>query len=62
MKLAGDIQPEKIKMACIGETTANAAIENHISPVVVAHKSTVAGLYESVLNYYKNINQQKLQL
>ncbi|MBK6281334.1 MAG: uroporphyrinogen-III synthase [Draconibacterium sp.] len=62
MKLAGDIQPEKIRMACIGETTAKAAIENHISPVVVANKSTVAGLFESVLNYYKNIKQQKLQL
>lgn len=62
MKLAVDIQPEKIKMACIGETTAKAAIENHISPVIVANKSTVAGLFESVLNYYKNIKQQKLQL
>ncbi len=62
MKLAGDIQPEKIRVACIGETTAKAAIENHISPVVVANKSTVAGLFESVFNYYKNIKKQKLQL
>jgi uroporphyrinogen-III synthase len=52
IKLAGNIQPEKIRIACIGETTSKAAIENNISPVVVAKNSTVAGLFESVLNYY----------
>ncbi|HRX11931.1 MAG TPA: uroporphyrinogen-III synthase [Draconibacterium sp.] len=62
LKLAKEIQPEKLRIACIGETTANAAIENNISPVVVAKNSTVGGLFESVLNYYKNIKQQKLQL
>ncbi len=60
LKLAGDIQPEKIRMACIGETTSKAATENNISPIVVAKNSTVVGLFESVLNYYKNIKQQKL--
>jgi uroporphyrinogen-III synthase len=53
MKLAGKIQPEKIRMACIGETTSKMAIENNISPKVVAKKSTAAGLFESVLNHYK---------
>jgi uroporphyrinogen-III synthase len=60
LKLAGEIQPEKIRIACIGETTANAALENNISPIVVAENSTVVGLFDSVLKYYKNINQQKL--
>lgn len=60
LKLAGEIQPEKIRIACIGETTANAAIENNISPLAVAEKSTVTGLFDSVLNYYKNIKFQKL--
>lgn len=53
MKLSGNIQPEKLRIACIGETTSKAAIENNISPVVVAKNSTVADLFESVLNYYK---------
>ena len=60
LKLANEIQPEKIRIACIGETTAKAALENNISPVVVAEKSTVTVLFESVLNYYKNIKLQKL--
>ena len=53
MKLSGNIQPEKLRIACIGETTSKAAIENNISPLVVAKNSTVANLFESVLNYYK---------
>lgn len=53
MKLSGNIQPEKIRIACIGEITAKAAVENKISPLVVAEKSTVGNLFESVLNYYK---------
>lgn len=57
LKLAGEIQAQKIRMACIGETTSKVAIENNISPIVVAKNSTVVGLFESVLNYYKNINQ-----
>ena len=57
LKLAGEIQHKKIRIACIGETTSKAAIENNISPLVVAKNSTVVGLFESVLNYYKNINQ-----
>ena len=53
LELVGNIQPEKIRIACIGEITAKAAVENNISPLVVAEKSTVANLFESVLNYYK---------
>jgi uroporphyrinogen-III synthase len=52
-KLAKGIQPGKIRAACIGETTSKAAVENNILPLVVAKKSTVQGLYESILNYYK---------
>ena len=53
LKLAWEIQPEKIRMACIGEITSKAAIENNILPLVVAKNSTIEGLFESVLNYYK---------
>ncbi len=53
MKLLNGIDPKKIRMACIGETTASAAIENNISPLVVAKNSTAQGLFDSVLNFYK---------
>ena len=53
LKLAGKIQPEKIRMACIGDTTSKTAFENNIIPRVVAKNSTASGLFDSILNYYK---------
>lgn len=53
LKLAVKIQPEKIRMACIGETTSKTALENNIIPKVVAKNSSAAGLFESILNCYK---------
>lgn len=54
VKIAGKINLKNTRIACIGETTAKAAIENNITPKVVAQNSTAAGLFESILNYYKN--------
>lgn len=53
LKMTGNIQPEKIKAACIGVTTSNAALKNNITPLVVAKNSTSQGLFESVTDYYK---------
>jgi uroporphyrinogen-III synthase len=53
LKLAGKIQPEKIRIACIGETTSKTAFENNIIPKVVAENSSASGLFDSILNYYK---------
>lgn len=53
LKLVAKIQPEKIRMACIGETTSKTALENNIIPKVVAKNSSAAGLFESILNCYK---------
>lgn len=47
----------EIRIACIGKTTAKEALENNISPKVVAKESTTLGLFESILNYYKNIKK-----
>jgi uroporphyrinogen-III synthase len=60
VKLTAEIQPEKIRMACIGEITSKAALENNISPLVVAKNSTVEGLFESVLNHYKYKKQKNI--
>ncbi len=54
LNLSGNLQPEKLRIACIGETTSKTAIENNITPKVVAEKSSAAGLFESIVNYYKN--------
>lgn len=53
VKIAGKIDLKNTRIACIGETTAKAAIENNIIPKVVAQNSTAAGLFESILNDYK---------
>lgn len=53
IKLTNKLQPEKIRMACIGETTSITAIKNSMIPRIVAQNSTAAGLFESILNYYK---------
>ena len=41
-----------IRLACIGETTANAARKKGMLPLVVAQNSSSAGIVESILNYY----------
>lgn len=56
LKLVGELKPQNIRMACIGETTSKTAIENHITPLVVAQISTAEGLFKSIINYYKNKN------
>jgi uroporphyrinogen-III synthase len=57
MKLFPELVIQKIRMACIGKTTANAALEKGFRPLVVAQNSSSAGIVESILNYYisKNI-------
>jgi uroporphyrinogen-III synthase len=41
-----------IRLACIGNTTANAARKKGMLPLVVAKNSSSAGIVESILNYY----------
>jgi len=53
VKLANKNLLQKIRIACIGETTAKAAIENNIEPKVVATTSSASGLFESIINFYK---------
>jgi len=45
-------QPEKLRIACIGETTARTAKENNIEPLVVAEEASAKGLVNSIINYY----------
>jgi uroporphyrinogen-III synthase len=43
---------QTIRMACIGPTTANAAVKNGFQPLVVAQNSSATGIFESILNFY----------
>ena len=52
LKISGTQQPEKLRVACIGEITARTAIENNIKPFVVAEKATANGLADAIINYY----------
>jgi uroporphyrinogen-III synthase len=61
LKLGSKLPKKNIRIACIGRTTANAAIKNNIEPKVIAKNSTASGLYESIVNYYIKINHQKIQ-
>jgi uroporphyrinogen-III synthase len=42
----------KLRVACIGETTARTARENKIEPLVVAEDASAKGLIDSIINYY----------
>ena len=60
LKLFPELVIQKIRMACIGDTTANAAREKGFRPLVVAQNSSSAGIAESILNYYISKNIKKI--
>lgn len=53
MERKGDMPPGKIRAACIGEITAQAANETGINPLVVAHSASAKGIVESIIHFYK---------
>jgi uroporphyrinogen-III synthase len=42
----------KLRVACIGDTTARIARENKIEPLVVAEKASAKGLVDAIINYF----------
>jgi len=50
MHIAGDIRPEKLRLACIGTVTAKAADNFGIRPIVVADTPSEEGIF----NYYQS--------
>ncbi|MGC9352437.1 MAG: uroporphyrinogen-III synthase [Mariniphaga sp.] len=52
LKIFSGLSVQNIRLACIGETTANAARKKGMFPLVVAQNSSSAGIVESILNYY----------
>lgn len=52
LKIFSGLSVQNIRLACIGETTANTARKKGMLPLVVAQNSSSAGIVESILNYY----------
>ncbi len=52
VNLCPQIKIEDIKIACIGETTANSMKKYSIHPSVIAEKSNAEGIAESIINYF----------
>ena len=52
LKITRTKQLNKLRVACIGDTTARTARENKIEPLVVAQKASAKGLIDSIINYY----------
>lgn len=52
LKIFSGLNVENIRLACIGETTANAAQKKGMHPLVVAQNSSSTGIVESILNHY----------
>lgn len=53
IRLKKNIQTENLRIARIGETTAKEAIQNNITPLVIAKNSTALDLFKSISDYYK---------
>jgi uroporphyrinogen-III synthase len=57
LKIYPEGKNKNVPMACIGSVTAAAAIENGFRPLVIAEKSTAAGIAGSIINYYISTNK-----
>jgi len=57
LKVYPEGKNKNIPMACIGSVTAEAATDNGFLPLIVAEKSTAAGIAGSIINYYISKNK-----
>ncbi len=48
------VQTKELKLVCIGQTTANMAINSGISPLAVASEPNALGIFNAILQYYSN--------
>lgn len=47
-----DINPEKLRIACIGEITSQASLKAGIKPLVVAKNPSAEGIVHSIIKFY----------
>lgn len=53
--LMKNTQQQNLKIACIGQITANAALTQGITPLCIAEEPNALGIFNAILAYYKNI-------
>lgn len=52
--LKNKIQANKLRLICIGNTTANEVINSGLKPIATASMSNIAGIFDAILEYSKN--------
>jgi len=52
--LSGKAEPTKLRLVCIGQTTASEVSKNNIKPLVVAETASSDGIFSGIIKYYQN--------
>lgn len=58
--LSGKADVAKLRLVCIGQTTASEVIHNGLEPLITAATANSQGIFSAVLNYFQKNNHKKL--
>lgn len=58
--LSGKVDPSKLRLVCIGQTTAAEVIHNGLEPLITAATANSQGIFSAILNYFQKNNSKKL--
>jgi len=51
--VSGKIDPTKLRLVCIGQTTSAEVIRNGLEPLITAGTANSQGIYSAILNYFQ---------
>jgi len=51
--VSGKIDPTKLRLVCIGQTTSAEVIRNEIEPLITAGTANSQGIYSAILNHFQ---------
>jgi uroporphyrinogen-III synthase len=51
--ISGKVDPTKLRLVCIGQTTSSEVIRNGIEPLITAVTANSQGIFSAILNYYQ---------
>ena len=51
--VSGKIDPVKLRLVCIGQTTSAEVIRNGLEPLITAGTANSQGIYSAILNYFQ---------
>jgi uroporphyrinogen-III synthase len=52
--IAQKVNPERLRLVCIGQTTASEVIRNGVEPLITAGTANSQGIFTSILNHFTN--------